>query len=790
MFAKRWDMSSTPRGRAALLVPALLAVATPATAQTRTFTSNADFDAGVFDHVDHDSAADQLQLEMSSQSFSFLWIPNSARGTLVRVDAATGAIAGEYRTAPLGRSRNPSRITIDPQGNGWTANRSEAAMGHGSVVKIGLVLGGTRVTRQADGTVVVDPLGAYVAPPYVLCTAVDRDGDGLIHTSTGLGNILPWPDVTDGEGGFDGLVQDAEDECILVYQRTSAPGATHVSLDPQGQLWAGAYPLGVFDVLNGVTGTIERSFPLGTGGFGGCVDANGVLWSSHPSHSLLLRYDTRSDAVLTIPIRQSSGLARDTNGWLWNSMGANNTITKLAADGTVQPGFPVPSFGGSPLGIAVGADGDVWVAHTGTNAISRLTATGALRKRITITGSPNGLCFDAAGRLWVTSQGQNAALRIDPAAGTDGLGAVDLTVALGGGAGPQSFGDMATCITVAIAAPAGQWSVIQDGGANGVTWNNILWNGLEPMNSHLAVAARSADDPAGLAQQPWFAVTNGPDRADLVGRFVEIQAAFTRGTVMGVSPVLQDLTVTGTLPPANHAPDCSSAHSGSEQIWPPDGRMVEVPILGIVDPDGDPVSITITGITQDEPVAADGHGFGFRRRPDGEGVGTPVARVRAERRTHGHGRNQGNGRVYAIAFQATDSHGESCTGQVFVCVPFNPRRAECRDDGQTFDSTSGRSRDCGPGRGGKLDARPSPNPFNPTTTLFYGLPADAHVRAAIYDVRGVLVRTLLDEPQTQGDHVLPWDGRDTMGRNVSSGVYLYHIQAGGLDARGRLVMMK
>lgn len=790
MTAKQCDTSSKPRGRAALLTTALLAAAAPATAQTRTFTSDADFDAGVYDHVDHNNTAGELHLEMSSQSFSFLWIPNSTRGTLVRVDASTGAIAGEYRTAPLGRSRNPSRTAIDALGNVWTANRSEAALGRGSVVKIGLVLGGTRVAKQPDGSVVPDAMGAYLAPPYLLCTAVDRDGDGLIRTSTGLGDILPWPDVSDGEGGADGLVQDAEDECILIYQRTSAPNATHVSLDLQGDVWAGAYPLGAFDVLSGATGAVQRSLTLGTGGFGGFVDPSGVLWSSHPAHGFLLRYDTVSDAVLTIPVRQSSGLVRDTNGWLWNSMGTNNTVTKLAADGTLQPGFPVPSFGGGPLGVAVSADGDVWVAHTGTNAVSRLTAAGALRKRITIAGSPNGLCFDSNGRLWVTSQGQNAALRIDPALGTDGLGAVDLTVAMGTGAGPQSFGAMAAQVTVAIAAPTGQWSVLHDGGVNGVLWNRVEWNGLEPSGSQLAVAARSADDPGGLAQQAWLAATNGQDRTDLLGRYVELQTTFTRGTAVGVSPVLQDVTVHGTVPVTNRPPDCSNAHPGVEQIWPANGRMVEVPLLGIVDPDGDPVSITITAITQDEPVAGDGHGFGSRRRPDGEGVGTSLARVRAERRTQGHGRHHGNGRMYAISFQATDSSGESCSGQVFVCVPFNPRRPECRDDGQTYDSTSGRKRDCGPGRGRKLEARPSPNPFNPNTTLFYELPEDAAVRVLIFDVRGRLMRTLLDAAQTAGTHAVPWDGRDTTGRTVADGVYLYTIQAGDLNARGRLVMMK
>lgn len=790
MTAKRCDRSSKPRRRAALLMPALLAAAGQAGAQSRTFTDNTDFDAGVFDHVEHGTSAGQLQLELSAQSFSFLWIPNSSRGTLVRVDAGTGAIAGEYRTAPLGRSRNPSRTAIDAQGNVWTANRSEAANGQGSVVKIGLVLGGTRVRKLADGSVVADPLGAYVAPPYLLCTAVDRDGDGLIHTSNGLGNILAWPDVSDGAGGFDGLVQDAEDECILAYQRTTAPNTTHVSLDARGHLWAGAYPFGVFDVLDGATGLIERSLTLGTGGFGGFVDANGVLWSSNPSHSLLLRYDTTTDVAQTISVRQSSGLVRDAGGWLWNSMGSNNTVTKLAEDGTPQPGFPVPSFGSSPLGVAVGADGDVWLAHTGTNAISRLTSTGALRKRIPVAGSPNGLCFDDAGRLWVTAQSQNAALRIDPAAGTDGLGAIDLTVPLGTGAGPQSFAGMATQVTVHVAAPAGTWSVVHDGGAAGVVWDEIRWNGLEPAAASLTVAARCAEDAAGLAQQPWVAATNGQNRTDLSGRFVELQVLFTRGNTFTASPVLLDLTVSGTVPASNRPPDCSGAYSTVEQIWPPNARMVEVPILGVADPDGDPVTILITGITQDEPLGGGVRDFGNRRRPDGDGVGTALARVRAERHVVRHRRQLGNGRVYVISFQATDSQGLNSNGQVVVCVPISPRHAECKDDGQKYDSTAGRGRDCGPGHGRKIEARPSPNPFNPNTTLFYNLPAGAPVRVVLYDVRGRLVRTLLDAEQAAGDHALPWDGRDASGRTVSGGVYFYAIQAGAESARGRLVMMK
>jgi len=776
MFTKRSDTLPKLHKRAALLAPALLAFAVTALAQSRTFTLDADFDAGLLDHVNHSAVHDQLQLDTTDNTSSFLWIANSSRGTMARVDASTGAVLGEYRTAPLGRLRNPSRTAIDALGNVWTANRSENTSGRGSVVKIGLVLGGTRVARQADGTVVANPQGGYLAPPFLLCAAVDRDHDGLIRTSRGLGHVLAWADVTDGEGGMDGIVQDADDECILVYQRTTVPNATHVSLDATGKLWVGAYPSAMFDVLDGTTGAIEQSLPLGTGGFGGLVDAHGILWSSHPSQGRLLRYDTMTGAVATIAVLQSSGLTCDPSGSLWNSMGTNNTFTKIAADGTRFPGFPVPSFGGGAMGIAVGADGDVWIAHTGTNAVSRLGPTGGLRKRISIAGSPNGLCRDAAGKFWVTSQSQNAALRIDPNAGSDGLGAVDLTVPMGSGAGPQSFGDMATQVTVQVAAPLGRWSVVHDGGAAHVVWTSVGWQGHEPDASALAVEARAADAADALGALAWMPVANSAAVTDLEGRFCELRVAFVRGASASASPVLEQITIAGNVPVLNQAPDCSNARPEVERLWPPDGRMVEIPILGVVDPDGDPLTITITGITQDEPVA---HRFGRAIQPDGDGLGTPTARVRAERR------GSDNGRVYAIHFEASDGQGGVCDGEVRVCVPHDQGRGSvCQDDGQKYDSTLSDP------AAKSLAAWPQPNPFNPSTTLHYVLPQPQRVYVAVYDVRGTLVRVLADEQQAPGAHAVPWDGRDASGNPLASGVYMYRVLADELEAHGRIVMVK
>jgi hypothetical protein len=69
----------------------------------------------------------------------------------------------------------------------------------------------------------------------------------------------------------------------------------------------------------------------------------------------------------------------------------------------------------------------------------------------------------------------------------------------------------------------------------------------------------------------------------------------------------------------------------------------------------------------------------------------------------------------------------------------------------------------------------APNPFNPTTTIRFTLPEAGQVRVAVYDVRGALTRTLVDQAFLSGAHSVVWDGKDWLGRNVASGVYVYRL---------------
>jgi flagellar hook assembly protein FlgD len=71
-----------------------------------------------------------------------------------------------------------------------------------------------------------------------------------------------------------------------------------------------------------------------------------------------------------------------------------------------------------------------------------------------------------------------------------------------------------------------------------------------------------------------------------------------------------------------------------------------------------------------------------------------------------------------------------------------------------------------------------PNPFNATTQIRYEIPASVPVAVKIYDVRGELVRVLVDGIQQPGEHVARWDGRSLEGRPAGSGLYFCSLQAG------------
>jgi len=83
-----------------------------------------------------------------------------------------------------------------------------------------------------------------------------------------------------------------------------------------------------------------------------------------------------------------------------------------------------------------------------------------------------------------------------------------------------------------------------------------------------------------------------------------------------------------------------------------------------------------------------------------------------------------------------------------------------------------------------------PNPFNPTTSITYSLKDDGRVKLAIFNIRGQLVRNLVDGQQTAGLYKFQWDGRDEKGTVVPSGVYLYTIQVNEYKMTKKMLLTK
>jgi flagellar hook capping protein FlgD len=83
-----------------------------------------------------------------------------------------------------------------------------------------------------------------------------------------------------------------------------------------------------------------------------------------------------------------------------------------------------------------------------------------------------------------------------------------------------------------------------------------------------------------------------------------------------------------------------------------------------------------------------------------------------------------------------------------------------------------------------------PNPFNPVTTIKFGLQEDSYVTLVIFNSKGQVVTTLVEEEMQAGYRSIIWDGRDLQGQSVSSGVYFYKMQAGKYTCSRKMILMK
>ena len=240
--------------------------------------------------------------------------------------------------------------------------------------------------------------------------------------------------------------------------------------------------------------------------------------------------------------------------------------------------------------------------------------------------------------------------------------------------------------TVPGGTPAGSYSFDVEAVADGVDIGHQALTIVVPEKT-LTLTPATASNPIGTSQLytanvfdtlgPYvgdsvgFAVTAGPD-SGVTGSGTTDSSGAATFTLTNAPPapgldtlVASDgpLSATSTATWLNAPPDCSAVKLDTTSLRPPNHRLVTITASGATDSDiGDSATLVVTGVTQDEPVNGLGDGG---TAPDAV-LSSPAAntvQVRAERS------GTADGRVYRIAYTATDTHGATCSGVATVGVP-------------------------------------------------------------------------------------------------------------------------
>ena len=128
---------------------------------------------------------------------------------------------------------------------------------------------------------------------------------------------------------------------------------------------------------------------------------------------------------------------------------------------------------------------------------------------------------------------------------------------------------------------------------------------------------------------------------------------------------------------------------------------------------------------------------------------------------------------------ASEIHGSLNTGQTFVATLGGKHLAELPGNG----NHSGLKE-------ASLKLKVRPNPLNPKADISFTLASAGHVRVALYDLQGRLVKQILDENRNAGDHTVSWDGVNYRTGRVSSGVYFLRVTAQHAEAVQRVTVLK
>jgi len=354
-------------------------------------------DVGGADETGLDTAGDCSSGGMGgTNDFSIIWIANSPEGTVSKIATQTGMELARYWTGPTMGDDDPSRTAVNLSGDVAVTNRS------GSITKFA-----AEVER-----------------------CVDANANGMIETSTGPGDVLPW--------GMDECMlwhnnlQDTGGDNTLGPRPTSwdAGGANNPCETADDRVWVGWWfrdqNTATFNRFDGGTGALldevvkpnwDVTQSKSYGPYGGAADAQGNFWVTGLGGPLVKIDGTTLEVTQWEVPGESApyGMTVDANGHPW-SAGLNGEIMHFDP-GTEQ--FTVyPTGNGVLRGIMIDRNGKAWAAGNGPCALVEFdTATlSVVNANIPLPGcgTPVGVSIDIDGYVWVPDQGANLAFKVHP----------------------------------------------------------------------------------------------------------------------------------------------------------------------------------------------------------------------------------------------------------------------------------------------------------------------------------------------------------------------------------------
>jgi MYXO-CTERM domain-containing protein len=575
-----------------------------ATAQTKTWTTTADFNTGTLASVSDVAIANEIVLGPTPVSQTqVVWSDNFNYGLILKLNAVTGAQLARYDSTltvvngvsvgvrPPNEFCNwsntgncPEGIAVDTNGDAWVSN--DAFGNQGSL---------TRIAAS-------------------LAECVDRNMNGMIDTSSDL-NRDGIIDMNPAHGEYLGQ----KDECLLTTVAVGAKNAwaRDVAVDEYGKVWVASYNEGKVYRYNPASYALELTVMVGGNPFQLATGGSYLFVSNAGGQTA--RVQVVTGAVDYAPCPGNYGIAADPGGqvaWLGSWMNQATGMYRADFSAAVHTCTLVSSGPGATTGMTLDTEPGgpyVWGANYTQEKVSKWTTTGAYVASYAAgaTANAHGLSVDFAGNIWVVNDTgtcpgafcQKQVAQLNAATGVVILNAFigylaadqatypeNCSTGYCDGATPFVYGDF-TGVQANRQAPyahAGSWSGVYDGGVPGIPWSKVSWNaeaqGAVPAQTTLQVAVRAADTPAALAAATYAPATSGATLTGIVGRYVQVQASVAGPGF--VTPVLSDITVTGPCAMVGSAcciqsSDCAATNACETETCPtPGGACQSTPVAG------------------------------------------------------------------------------------------------------------------------------------------------------------------------------------------------------------------